>query len=181
MAMAAEKMEQRIIAGRLGVTQTAVYDALALDRKMKEMGLTTPYMMIGEPPSDYHKLRRHKNPKYRFEAVEGFQQPPLTEIESHRHNSSDLDPGYAPGSFIALRAETDFMTTKKNKSDKTRVGPVARGSPLYSMIQLLASAVAEHLRAGGANPQTNVCRRKSHGVSPAEAIKRQLSEPHQQG
>ena len=58
-------------------TTTAVQNALDLDRLMKQMGLTTPYVAITEPPEDYSKLRRHKNAKYRFTPLEGYVPPTL--------------------------------------------------------------------------------------------------------
>ena len=54
------------------MTQPAVSKALALDRLMREQGLDTPYEIVTEPPADYPKLRRHLNPKYRFEPVDGY-------------------------------------------------------------------------------------------------------------
>ena len=32
---------------------------------------------VTEPPEDYHKLRRHKNPKYEFEPCPGYERPSL--------------------------------------------------------------------------------------------------------
>jgi uncharacterized protein YqeY len=58
-------------------TATAVGYALALDRLMRKLGLNTPYVTVLEPPSDYPKFRRHKNPKYRFEPVAGYVPPTL--------------------------------------------------------------------------------------------------------
>jgi hypothetical protein len=58
-------------------TQTAVQHALALDRRMHELGLDSPYIPLLEPPQDYSKLRRHGNPKYRFEPLEGHQPPAI--------------------------------------------------------------------------------------------------------
>jgi site-specific DNA recombinase len=57
-------------------TATAVQNALALDRKMRELGLDSPYVQVLSPPPDYKKLRRHKNGKYRFTPLEGYT-PPL--------------------------------------------------------------------------------------------------------
>ena len=81
VALAAQGLTHREIAEQLPVkpTSTAVGHALALDRKMRAMGLEKPYVVILEPPPDYPKLRRHKNPKYRFEPVEGYVRPPLDE------------------------------------------------------------------------------------------------------
>jgi hypothetical protein len=58
-------------------TQAAVCDALALERMIREKGLASPYIFVGEPPEDYHKLCRHQNPKYRFEPIEGYLPPSL--------------------------------------------------------------------------------------------------------
>lgn len=58
-------------------TTTAVSNALILDRRMKELGLESPYVLLLEPPDDYRKLRRHKNSKYRFESEEGYVRKPL--------------------------------------------------------------------------------------------------------
>jgi site-specific DNA recombinase len=75
--LVADGMTQREAAGELEVTQPAVTAALKLDRLMRERGLTSPYELLEEPPSDYPKQRRHLNPKYRFETLEGYQRPPL--------------------------------------------------------------------------------------------------------
>ncbi len=85
VALTAEgKLTQRQIAREImrrlperKVTQPAVQNALALDRQMRELGLETPYVLLEEPPNDYFKLRRHLNPKYRFEPREGYQRPPI--------------------------------------------------------------------------------------------------------
>ncbi|HEX8911280.1 MAG TPA: recombinase family protein [Humisphaera sp.] len=71
VALAAEGLGQREVAARLGVTQTAVHDALDLERTMRARGLADPYVPLAEPPADYPKLRRHRNRKYRFERLEG--------------------------------------------------------------------------------------------------------------
>jgi site-specific DNA recombinase len=75
--LAAQGLRQREIAARLPEkpTQTAVQRALALHEKMCELGLTTPYVHVLEPPLDYPKLRRHKNLKYRSTLLEGYQPP----------------------------------------------------------------------------------------------------------
>ena len=44
---------------------------------MKSLGLETPYQFVSEPPEDYRKLRRHKNPKYEFTPLEGYVAPSL--------------------------------------------------------------------------------------------------------
>ena len=78
--LAAEHVPQRQIAARLTEEKPklpVVQEALALDRKMKELGLETPYVLVTEPPDDYPKLRRHNNPKYRFQPYEGYQRPAI--------------------------------------------------------------------------------------------------------
>ncbi len=77
--LAAEGVDQREIARRLGapVTQAAVSKALLLDRRMRELGLDSPYVLVSEPPADYPKLRRHRNANYRFEAVPDYHRPDL--------------------------------------------------------------------------------------------------------
>jgi len=54
-----------------------VTNAPALDRTMRGLGLDTPYVVVTDPPADYPKLRRHRNAKYRFEPVNGYQRPAL--------------------------------------------------------------------------------------------------------
>ena len=78
--LAADHVPQRQIAALLTEEkpkQAAVQNALDLDRKMKELGLESPYVLVMEPPEDYKKLRRHKNPKYRFQPREGYQRPAI--------------------------------------------------------------------------------------------------------
>lgn len=69
MARRAAGETERQIAKALGITQTAVQRAAALDRLMKRLGLTDPYVRLMEPPADYSKLRRHLHPRYRFESL----------------------------------------------------------------------------------------------------------------
>jgi hypothetical protein len=73
--LAAHGLRQRKIAARLPgkPTPTAVQRALALHEKMSGLGLATPYLPVLEPPPDYPKLRRHKNGKYRFRPLPGYQ------------------------------------------------------------------------------------------------------------
>jgi hypothetical protein len=77
--LAAQGVGQREIALQIAEhpTQTAVYNALALERKMRAMGLDSPYAMVLEPPENCNKPRRHKHPRYEFQMVEGYQRPPL--------------------------------------------------------------------------------------------------------
>lgn len=53
-------------------TKTAVSNALALHETMDSAGLVSPYVVLNEPPSDYNKLRRHRNKRYHFEPLEGY-------------------------------------------------------------------------------------------------------------
>jgi len=73
--LTARGLDQRQIAKELSATQPAVSKALNLDRLMRAKGLETPYELVAEPPVDYPKLRRHDNPKYRFEPEEGYPRP----------------------------------------------------------------------------------------------------------
>jgi site-specific DNA recombinase len=77
--LAAEGLTHRQIAARLPgqPTTTAVTNALALDRMMKSLGLSSPYVTVFEPPADFTKLRRHKNARYRFQPRDGYQRPAL--------------------------------------------------------------------------------------------------------
>jgi len=78
--LAATGMTQREIALQLEderPKQPVIQQALALERQMVEQGLASPYILLTEPPSDYSRLRRHKNAKYRFEPLEGYVPPPL--------------------------------------------------------------------------------------------------------
>lgn len=59
------------------VTETAVQNALKLQRRMNELSLTSPYLLVESPPDDYTKMRRHKHPKYRFAPLEGYVRPQL--------------------------------------------------------------------------------------------------------
>jgi hypothetical protein len=72
-------LTQRQIGAQIGpkVSQTAVGNALALHQRMLASGLTDPWITVMEPPTDYGKLRRHKNPKYRSEPLEDYQHPLL--------------------------------------------------------------------------------------------------------
>jgi len=77
--LAATGLSPRQITPRLSekATPTAVQNALALNNKMRELGLDMPYVLVREPPDDYPKLRRHKNAKYRFEPLEGYPKLPV--------------------------------------------------------------------------------------------------------
>jgi hypothetical protein len=66
---------QREAAKILGITSTAVQRAQALDKKMKELGITDPYTQLSEPPPENSKIKRHKHPRYKFNPVERPDQP----------------------------------------------------------------------------------------------------------
>ena len=44
---------------------------------MLELGLTTPYVLVDEPPQDYTKLRRYKHTDFRFLPLDGYERPDL--------------------------------------------------------------------------------------------------------
>jgi hypothetical protein len=78
--LAAEGLTERSIAQTLSekATQPAVQKALALDRKLKTMGLESPYVVLMEPPNDYgRRLRRHKHARFKFSMREDYQRPSL--------------------------------------------------------------------------------------------------------
>lgn len=77
--LAGAGLEQRQIAQRLpeAATQAGVWQALTLDRRMRDLGLDTPYVMVSAPPSDYPKLRRHHNAKFVFEPLPDYRPPDL--------------------------------------------------------------------------------------------------------
>jgi site-specific DNA recombinase len=77
--LAATGLKQKEIASAIDErpTVTAVQRSLALHRKMLTLGLENPYLLVLGPPEDYTKLRKHKNPKYQFEPLDGYQQPEL--------------------------------------------------------------------------------------------------------
>lgn len=72
-------LDQRQIAAQIAErpTQTAVFNALALDRAMREAGRANPYVLVMEPPADYPKLRRHRHPRYEFKPRGGYVQQRL--------------------------------------------------------------------------------------------------------
>lgn len=81
MRLSAEGLEQREIGRHPDLpepaTQTAVSKALMLGKQMQASGMTTPYVLVTEPPADYTKLRRHLNPRYQFSPVEAYTPPSL--------------------------------------------------------------------------------------------------------
>ena len=77
VALTGQNLDQREVARRLKVTQTAVSDALQLHKMMLERQLTSPYVILEGPPNDYTKLRRHLHPQYQFRPLEGYERPAL--------------------------------------------------------------------------------------------------------
>jgi hypothetical protein len=75
VTLAAQGLTERRIVQSLPekVTQPAVQHALALDRKLKELCLASPYVVLLEPPDDYGRLRRHKHARFKFSTREGYQ------------------------------------------------------------------------------------------------------------
>jgi len=71
MAGRGEGENEDQVARALGITKTAAQRAAALDRLMKRLGFTDPYVRLQEPPTDYSKLRRHLHPRYHFEPLPG--------------------------------------------------------------------------------------------------------------
>ncbi len=59
-------------------TQPALQNALALQTEMDRRGLSSPYILLTEPPSDYKKLRRHQAAHFQFEPLAGYVPPELT-------------------------------------------------------------------------------------------------------
>jgi len=51
--------------------------AISLNQHMQAQGLNDPFLIVSEPPSDYHKLRRHRNERYQFSSKPGYERPPL--------------------------------------------------------------------------------------------------------
>ncbi|MCY2990752.1 MAG: recombinase family protein [Planctomycetota bacterium] len=66
------EITEREAAQRLGITKTAAQHAAGLDRLMRRLGLSDPYVRLMEPPMDYPKMRRHLHPRYRFDPLPGF-------------------------------------------------------------------------------------------------------------
>ena len=67
-----EEIAERAAAEQLGITITAAQRAAALDRLMKQHGLTDPYVRLGEVPMNFPKMRRHLHPRYCFEPLPGY-------------------------------------------------------------------------------------------------------------
>ena len=67
----AEGLNQYEIARELRTNQTVISKALLLNEQMIGSGMSSPYVMLSEPPADYPKLRRHKNAHYMFQIARG--------------------------------------------------------------------------------------------------------------
>jgi site-specific DNA recombinase len=67
--------DQRAIAKQLEVTQAVVSKASRLTERMTKLGLTSPYEPVTAQPDDYSKLRRNRNPRYRFDPLPGYPLP----------------------------------------------------------------------------------------------------------
>jgi hypothetical protein len=70
-ALKEQKLTEREIARRLGLTQPIVQQALKLDRMMVAAGLTDPYVPLKAPPEG-RKYRQHLHPQYAFRPRDGF-------------------------------------------------------------------------------------------------------------
>lgn len=73
----ARKLKQRDIATQLHTHQATVQRAIKLDKLMRECGLESPYEVVTRPPTalESRKMKRHRNPRYRFEPVEAYEPP----------------------------------------------------------------------------------------------------------
>ena len=58
-------------------SEPVVGQALRLHARMQELGLSSPYALVTEPPADMTKIRRYKHPRYRFEPIQDYERPPL--------------------------------------------------------------------------------------------------------
>ncbi len=68
-----ERATERQVAAALGIKVATAQRAALLHRHMARLGLTDPYVLLREPPTDYTKLRRHMHPRYRFEPLTGHE------------------------------------------------------------------------------------------------------------
>jgi site-specific DNA recombinase len=68
-ALRASGLSERAAAAELGITVTAAQAAIKLQRRMDVLNISDPYVLVGEPPVDCSKLRRHLHPDYRFEPL----------------------------------------------------------------------------------------------------------------
>jgi site-specific DNA recombinase len=51
--------------------------ALALHQEMEVRQLESPYVVVFDPPEDYPKVRRHRQPRYKFVPLVGYERPQL--------------------------------------------------------------------------------------------------------
>jgi hypothetical protein len=61
-------MTQHEIARVIGITYTAVQEAVALDARMRSRGLSDPYCRVTTPENQTW-MRRHKHPRFRFQPL----------------------------------------------------------------------------------------------------------------
>ena len=54
-----------------------IANAVSLNDRLVEMGISDPFQFQAEPPSDYPKFRKHLNPRYSFSMDEGYARPEL--------------------------------------------------------------------------------------------------------
>ena len=63
------RLRERDIAAKLGIAQSEVQHAAALNRKMQELGVTDPYQILQAPPAEVTRLHRHRHRRYHFEPL----------------------------------------------------------------------------------------------------------------
>jgi DNA invertase Pin-like site-specific DNA recombinase len=68
---------QREIARQLGIHLPVVQRAMALQRRMDELGITDPFVHITTPPPDDNRWRRHRHQRFRADSLNGY---PIPEI-----------------------------------------------------------------------------------------------------
>lgn len=75
----ADGLTQRQIAATMKAKPTIdmIQDAVALQTRMDSLGITSPYVVMLEPPSEYPKLKRHLHARYNFQSRECYERPPL--------------------------------------------------------------------------------------------------------
>ena len=54
-----------------------IANAVRLNDRLVKMGISDPFQFQSEPPTDYQKLRRHRNPRYKFSMESGYTPPAL--------------------------------------------------------------------------------------------------------
>ena len=59
------------------LSKAIVASSAELDSCMKEMGVVDPLKIQLEPPTDFGRMRRHRNPRYSFSMKEGYIRPEL--------------------------------------------------------------------------------------------------------